>query len=213
MPDTTTENLPPPGEPGGDTELYRKSDRSETACRRLCERSKDWMSRSARYLLGNREQDAEDALQEALVALWKAVPRFPESAHFHRWARKILKDACLNLRRERRRRPDRRAAPLPEDEFGPASDGSLHQSSAGDPLSPKLAQAIEQLSPEEQRLIEFRYFTNLTVSEIAEEMGVTDRTIRTWTVRAMEKLRKTVEAPPQRTPEKTQEEAQDAERV
>lgn len=52
-------------------------------------------------------QDAEDALQETLLAAWKGLPRFEGGRSSLRgWLYTIATNRCLNARRSRGRRPD-----------------------------------------------------------------------------------------------------------
>lgn len=52
-------------------------------------------------------QDAEDVLQEALLAAWQGFGRFEGRASLQTWLYKIATNRCLNARRAARRRPAR----------------------------------------------------------------------------------------------------------
>ena len=49
-------------------------------------------------------QDAEDALQDALLAAWRGLDRFEGRASLRTWLYKIATNRCLNVRRSARRR-------------------------------------------------------------------------------------------------------------
>jgi RNA polymerase sigma-70 factor (ECF subfamily) len=49
--------------------------------------------------------DAEDALQETLLAAWKGLPAFGEQASLRTWLYRIATNTCLNALRTVRRRP------------------------------------------------------------------------------------------------------------
>src|ERR1700691_3168461 len=57
-------------------------------------------------------QDAEDMLQETLLAAWRGLDRFEERASMRAWLYKIATNRCLNSLRASGRRP-RLAAPAP----------------------------------------------------------------------------------------------------
>ena len=52
-------------------------------------------------------QDAEDALQETLLAAWQGLAGFEERASLRTWLYRIATNRCLNVRRSASRRPAR----------------------------------------------------------------------------------------------------------
>src|SRR5260370_10109335 len=50
-------------------------------------------------------QDAEDALQDTLLAAWKGLGEFEERASLRTWLYRIATNRCLNARRSATRRP------------------------------------------------------------------------------------------------------------
>jgi RNA polymerase sigma-70 factor (TIGR02960 family) len=50
-------------------------------------------------------QDAEDLLQEALLAAWRGLGGFEERASLRNWLYRIATNRCLNALRDRKRRP------------------------------------------------------------------------------------------------------------
>ncbi len=50
-------------------------------------------------------QDAEDQLQETLLAAWRGLDGFEGRASFRAWLYRIATNRCLNVLRDRRRRP------------------------------------------------------------------------------------------------------------
>src|SRR4051794_2993849 len=52
-------------------------------------------------------QDAEDALQDTLLAAWQGLSRFEERASLRTWLYRIATNKCLDARRSAGRRPAR----------------------------------------------------------------------------------------------------------
>jgi RNA polymerase sigma-70 factor (ECF subfamily) len=57
------------------------------------------------YRILGSVQDAEDQLQETLLAAWRALDGFEERASLRSWLYRIATNRCLNALRGRRRRP------------------------------------------------------------------------------------------------------------
>src|SRR6201986_3672254 len=60
-----------------------------------------------RYPVFGSVQDAEDMLQETLLAAWRGLDRFEERASMRAWLYKIATNRCLNSLRDPGRRPQR----------------------------------------------------------------------------------------------------------
>jgi RNA polymerase sigma-70 factor (TIGR02960 family) len=57
------------------------------------------------YRILGSVQDAEDTLQETLLAAWRGLGRFEERASMRTWLYKIATNRCLNMLRDTGRRP------------------------------------------------------------------------------------------------------------
>jgi RNA polymerase sigma-70 factor (TIGR02960 family) len=65
------------------------------------------------YRILGSVQDAEDMLQETLLAAWRGLDRFEERASMRGWLYKIATNRCLNALRDRARRPAHALEPWP----------------------------------------------------------------------------------------------------
>ena len=63
------------------------------------------MLATARRLLGN-DEDARDAVQEAMLSAFRAVGRFEGGAQIGTWLHRIVVNAALMRMRSRRRKPE-----------------------------------------------------------------------------------------------------------
>ncbi|MGH2909053.1 MAG: RNA polymerase subunit sigma-70, partial [Solirubrobacteraceae bacterium] len=88
-------------------------------------------------------QDAEDALQETLVAAWRGLGSFQERSSLRAWLYRIATNRCLNMLRDTARRP-RQAAGLP---FEPPPPTRLGEVSWLEPYPDALLEAIPDAAP------------------------------------------------------------------
>ena len=66
------------------------------------------------YRILGSPQDAEDMLQETLLAAWRGLDEFQGRASLRTWLYRIATNRCLNLLRSRGRRPAQEVPPMPE---------------------------------------------------------------------------------------------------
>jgi RNA polymerase sigma-70 factor (TIGR02960 family) len=76
----------------------------ETAFRELIDPYRRELQLHCYRMLGSL-QDAEDLLQETLLAAWRGLDRFEERASLRAWLYRIATNRCLNALRDRKRRP------------------------------------------------------------------------------------------------------------
>ncbi len=75
----------------------------ESAFCRLCEFYQSAAERVARHIL-RTEEAAADAVQDALVKVYKAIPQF-EDGNFRAWLLRIVTNTCYDHLRRQKRRP------------------------------------------------------------------------------------------------------------
>ncbi len=114
--------------------------------------------------------DAEDAVQDAFVKVWRHLGRFEGRASFTTWIHRIVTNACLDLLRRRNCRPD---AAVEEDEHPvrpapePASDETPERSLACAQTSEIVRAAVRTLSAPHRQALTLRELEDRSYEEIS----------------------------------------------
>ena len=134
---------------------------------------------SARYLLSGIE-DAEDLVQETLLAAYRRLNNLRDADKFKPWVFTILRNKCLRYLQ----RHQIATVPLDEDHETMTVTTELPDSS--------LQELMAQLSPADRQMLSARYLQGLNYSEIARQLHITEHNARMRCLRARERLRKLV---------------------
>lgn len=129
-------------------------------------------------LLRDRAQ-AEDAAQESLVRVWKALDRYDGRASLSSWIYAITRNRCLTAL-ERRRQFDSL------DELGEEAEVGFH-APIGEPCDGRTEQllGLVELLPERlRRALVLYYYEQRSVSEAALMLGCPEGTVKTLLFRA-----------------------------
>ena len=135
---------------------------------------------------------AEDAVQEAFLAVWRGASRFiPERAKASTWIMTLVHRRAVDLvRREERRRAD----PLPE--YETEAGGPSAADSAWLRLERERVQdALRKLPDQQREAIELAYYGGFTQSELAERLGEPLGTIKSRMFTGLARLRELLETP------------------
>src|SRR5688572_30101383 len=130
---------------------------------------------------------AEDATQQALLAIWRDLPQLRDPARFDAWSYRLLVRACYaEGRRTRHWAPNIRLLPtdLPEVSEGLNSVVDRDQ----------LERGFRRLSIDHRAVVVFHHYLDLPLDEVAEVLGVPVGTIRSRLHHAMRGLRAALEA-------------------
>lgn len=126
-----------------------------------------------RRLTGN-DADANDAAQEALIAIVRGLPRFDGRSSVGTWVYRIATNAALDELRRRRRRP----LPSGVETIELASGG--HHTGTEQATADRLAlEAALATLPEDFRVaVVLRDVADLDYADIAEVLGIPPGTVR-----------------------------------
>jgi RNA polymerase sigma-70 factor (ECF subfamily) len=161
-------------------------------------------------------QDAEDALQETLLAAWQGLAGFEERASVRTWLYRIATNRCLNALRSASRRPRVEPRPLmvepPEPtrlgeivwlepypdilleglpDQGPGPDARYE---ASESISLAFIAALQVLPPRQRAVLVLRDVLGYPAREVANILGTTEESVTSALKRARVTMKR--EAPP-----------------
>lgn len=165
------------------------------AMRQLVARWHKRLYRHARRLV-DRADTAEDATQEAWLAIVRGLRRLDDPARFPSWAYRIVTNKCRDwVRRQQRKRAhgfsDAHAeqASVVCDEH-PAPDAGSNER---DDAVRALRSAMRDLSPTHRAALALHYLDGMNIAEIAAALGIAAGTVKSRLHHAREKLRAILE--------------------
>ncbi|MCB9867751.1 MAG: sigma-70 family RNA polymerase sigma factor [Phycisphaerales bacterium] len=145
----------------------------------------------ARRLIGHAEE-AEDAVQEVFIELWKNAARFdPEVAAESTFVAMIARRRLIDRRRRLARRPERGAVSV--DDAVLAAPDVLGQVDLKDEAA-HAAAALEQLKPEQRRVLQLAVCQGWPHQVIADRLGIPLGTVKTHVRRGLIKVREELAA-------------------
>ena len=181
------------GRPLEEAELVDRARQGDVgAYEELVRRYQQVAARTA-YLAAGLTADAEDAVQEAFVKAFYALPRFRGDAPFRPWLLAIVANEARNRRKSTARRarlalragqdrPSGDAAPSPEVAALEEEERTI------------LLAAVNQLREHDRMVIGYRYLLGLSERETASALGVPAGTVKSRLARALRRLRRILEA-------------------
>ena len=125
---------------------------------------------------------AEDAAQQAMLSVWRNLPRLREPARFEAWSYRLLVNAChTEGRRERQWLPnaiaDAGIEPAGPDELGVVADRD------------ELERGFRRLSVDHRAVVVLHHYLDLPVDQVAEVLGIPVGTVNSRLNRALRSMR------------------------
>ena len=112
------------------------------------------------------ETQAQDALQEGMISIWKNLHRFEGKSHPFTWCYSIVRNAALTeLKRENRHKSS------DVDSLSHAAISPVDLKWDGDEISKKVQEVLAKLPEKQQMVFELRYYQDLSFKEISELTG------------------------------------------
>jgi RNA polymerase sigma-70 factor (ECF subfamily) len=127
---------------------------------------------------------AEDAVQRALVAIWRDLPNLRDPDRFEAWAYRVVTRTSLDEARHRRRHGLIRET-VPVEPSEPDASRSVV-------IRDELAHAFDDLRPEHRAVVVLHYYVGLQLAEIAEILGIPYGTVGSRLHYALQRMRTTL---------------------
>jgi RNA polymerase sigma-70 factor (ECF subfamily) len=159
-------------------------------------------------------QDAEDVMQETMLAAWRGLRGFEERASLRAWLYRIATNRCLNARRDGGRRPEahRAGLPLPFEPSEPSRLGEplwlepypdallegVADVAAGPEARYEMKEAValafvtglQRMAPRQRAVLVLRDVLGFGASEVAEMLDATEASVAS----ALQRARATLDA-------------------
>ena len=130
---------------------------------------------------------AEDATQQALLAIWRDLPQLRDPARFDAWSYRLLVRACYaEARRTRRAAPNLHLLPVDEPEMAEGLSSVVDRD--------QLERGFRRLSIDHRAVVVLHHYLDLPLDEVADVLGVPVGTVRSRLHHAMRGLRAALEA-------------------
>ena len=166
------------------------------------------------YRILGSVQDAEDLLQDTLLAAWSGIGGFEERASVRTWLYRIATNRCLNSLRTVGRRPktfesSRSEVPLPEpsrrrdepswlepfpevllDELPDAMPGPESRYEVRESVSLAFLAALQQLPPRQRAVLVLRDVLGFRAAEVARMLDTTESSVTNALKRARGTLKR-----------------------
>jgi RNA polymerase sigma-70 factor (family 1) len=129
-------------------------------------------------ILKNR-QDAEDAVQDVFVKLWQNSPQVVTTGQVKFYLFTATKNTCISLLRKQAGKTFVEPEDIPDTESNP---------SGADPVA-AVKQALTLLPPQCLVIFKLSRFGNLTYQQIADELGISVKTVENQMGKALRIMR------------------------
>jgi RNA polymerase sigma-70 factor, ECF subfamily len=156
----------------------------EAAFRQLADRHLAASYRLACAILRN-PAEAQDATHDAFVQAWRRWSTLRDPARFEPWFDQIVVNTCRN----RLKRASRWRTQDLSDDLAAAKGDPIGQVLDRDVLRA----AIANLSPDHQLVVALRFYRDLTIDEIARQLGISPGTVNSRLHYAIKRLHATVD--------------------
>ena len=145
---------------------------------RVIIQNKEAMYKTAIVILKN-EDDAYDALQEALIKMYRNISKLENKEAFISWSRRIIVNCCYDLISKNKKVVD--ITSMLTENFEETRE-DIYDCEDG------LVQTLEKIEPDLRLTATLYYYNDLSTKEIGEILQIPVGTVKSRLARAREKL-------------------------
>ncbi len=145
------------------------------------------------YRIVGNPADAEEAVQETFLRVFKRLDGFEERARFSTWLYRVAANAAMDVVRKRQRHATRESTLedatgdlLP---FAAATPGPERVAEGGQ-ITDHIAGALDRLTPGERAAFTLRHLQGLSIKEIGEALDMQTNAVKNAIFRAVQKMRR-----------------------
>jgi len=171
-----------------------------TAFRELVEAFKKRIYGLAYEIMGN-QADAEDVSQEVFMKVYRSIGTFQRDAKLSSWIYRIAVNTAID---HSRKKPFFPAAFRESPEGAAARDGGPEpaalspgpeQEAESRLLRRMIERALDKVSEREKNVFLLRHYHDLKLKEIAEVLGISEGSVKSYLFRVIKKLQKELRSP------------------
>jgi len=137
-------------------------------------------------LARGQEHDAREVLQETLLRVARGAREFADEEAFWCWLKTVARNAARDGGRKRRRY----FALLENFARRRQADDQEQVASEENRLATMLAESLDELPPEDRRLLEEKYLDGTAIRQLAVRTGLTEKAVESRLGRVRRQLRK-----------------------
>jgi RNA polymerase sigma-70 factor (ECF subfamily) len=130
---------------------------------------------------------AEDAVQQAMLGIWRDIGDLRDPAKFECWSYRLLVRICHTEAKRKRTRQADIPAQMAEEPVAADAYGSIIERD-------QLERAFDHLSVDQRTIIVLHYLMDMTLDRIAETLEIPPGTAYSRISRAMDAMRAAIEA-------------------
>lgn len=172
--------------------IIKARDGDTQAFTQLAARISDRLYAIAVRVLRDRDV-AGDALQAALVSIWRDLPQLRDPDQFDAWSYRVLVNCCRSARRSHRSVIS--VSVQPDDAFVMDEQASVARRD-------ELERAFRALSPEQRAVLVLMYYHDMTVRQVAQVLEVSEGTVKSRAHAARRSMRAAIDAGARAEPER-----------